>query len=209
VYGLVYHGWYSFTSWYYTAQPLIAALITGATAEWLWSASTPAGAQGRRLRLLARVLVLAACCAVAVATVSSARKLRQIQARFWSWPLYRAATWARDNLPAHARVGAWNAGIIGYFSERQVVSLDGLVNTRRYFESEQYDLCAYWDKTGITHLVDSFDPGSAKAEAVTLPVPDFYARCMNRLEVLWSERLDGHPWEARAYRFDRVAGGAK
>ena len=186
-YGLVYHGWYTFTSWYYAAQPLLAALIVGATGDWLWNASRPASAHGRRLRLLGRACVLAACCGVALGTVSSARKLRQMQVRFWSWPLYRAAAWARENLPAEARIGAWNAGTIGYFSERQVVNLDGLVNTRRYLESEQYDLCAYWDKTGITHVVDSFDPASAKPEAVTLPVTLFYARCMDHLELVWSE----------------------
>jgi hypothetical protein len=208
-YGLVYHGWYTFTSWYYAAQPLLAALIVGAAADWLWNTPTPSRAHGRRRRWLGRALVLAACCAVALATVSSARKLRQMQERFWSWPLYRAAAWARENLPAQARIGAWNAGSIGYFSDRQVVNLDGVVNTHRYLESEQYDLCAYWDRTGITHLVDSFDPVSGKPQAVTLPVPVFYARCMGRLEVVWSESLHGFPWQARAYRYHRGPGATR
>jgi hypothetical protein len=203
MYGLLYHGWYSFTTWYYAAQPLLAALMAGAAAEWLWSASAPASAQGRRRRLLGRGLVLAACCAMAVGTLSSARRMRRLHARFWSWPIYHAAAWTRENLPAKARIGAWNAGVIGYFSERQVVNLDGLVNTRRYFEFEQYDLCAYWDKTGITHLVDSFDPAGPKPVPLTLPVTAFYARCLDRLEVLWSERAHGFSSQTRVYRYVR------
>ena len=50
-------------------------------------------------------------------------------------------------------------------------------------------------------MVDSFDPASAKPEAVTLPVTLFYARCMDHLELVWSESLHGFPWQARAYRY--------
>ena len=46
---------------------------------------------------------------------------------------YQLAEWIRDHLPEDCVIGAWDAGIVGYFSERQVVNLDGLVNGREFY----------------------------------------------------------------------------
>lgn len=46
-------------------------------------------------------------------------------------PVYyqdEAARWIRDNLPADARIGVWDAGYVGYFSGHEIVNLDGLIN---------------------------------------------------------------------------------
>jgi len=47
---------------------------------------------------------------------------------------YRMARWMSSHLPSDAKVGSWNAGILGYFSDRCVINLDGLVNSHEYFE---------------------------------------------------------------------------
>src|SRR4029077_13881509 len=52
-------------------------------------------------------------------------------------PLRDAAQWARVNLPADAVIGAWNAGAIGYLSERRVVNLDGVVNSWDYYQTQR------------------------------------------------------------------------
>jgi hypothetical protein len=39
-----------------------------------------------------------------------------------------AAKWLNENLPQDCTIGVWDAGVIGYFSERKVVNLDGLIN---------------------------------------------------------------------------------
>lgn len=39
-----------------------------------------------------------------------------------------AARWLDDNLPQDARVASWDAGLIGYTTERTVINLDGVVN---------------------------------------------------------------------------------
>ena len=55
---------------------------------------------------------------------------------------YKAALWMRDNLPADARVGSYLAGYVGYFSERQVINLDGKVNPssmKALMEGKVYD----------------------------------------------------------------------
>jgi hypothetical protein len=47
----------------------------------------------------------------------------------------RAAQWLRNNLPLGSVGAAWNAGIMAYFSDRQVVNLDGLINSYEYAEA--------------------------------------------------------------------------
>ncbi|RME57493.1 hypothetical protein D6779_08590 [Candidatus Parcubacteria bacterium] len=42
--------------------------------------------------------------------------------------------WINTNLPPDAVVGVWNAGYVGYFAERRIVNLDGLINGRELFE---------------------------------------------------------------------------
>ncbi len=47
---------------------------------------------------------------------------------------YDAAVWMRDNLPPDAKIGVWNAGVVGYFSERTIVNLDGVMNGRELYD---------------------------------------------------------------------------
>jgi hypothetical protein len=190
-YGLLYHGHYTYAPWYYAAQPLLAALLAGAAAQALADKAGPRFA----------VAVPTAACA-AVLAACAVRAARSGQAPEADGPLYVAARWARDHLDSQARVGTWNAGAIGFLSGRQVVNLDGVVNTFAFLEREQYDLCGYWARTGITHLVDVFEAreGSAAMRGATLPVPAFYARCAERLELVWSERPPGNPGWPKAFR---------
>jgi len=59
-------------------------------------------------------------------------------------------------VPADARIGAWNAGQIGYFSQRTVVNLDGLANDGEYLEVlEHGSLADYLRRERITYLVDN------------------------------------------------------
>lgn len=44
----------------------------------------------------------------------------------------KAGHWIAGNLPPDARVASWDAGVIGYFSGRKVVNLDGVVNSIEY-----------------------------------------------------------------------------
>jgi hypothetical protein len=112
-------------------------------------------------------------------------------------PLLAAALWAKAHLPAGAVIGAWNAGTIGYLSGRQVINLDGVVNSWDFFETEQVDLCRYWDRAGITHLLDVFE-GNHGLSAV--PVYSRYARCVARLDLIWANDRYGASWQVNAYR---------
>ncbi len=44
----------------------------------------------------------------------------------------RIAEWVNANVKAGESVGAWNAGVVGYVSERPVVNLDGVTNNDLY-----------------------------------------------------------------------------
>jgi len=60
------------------------------------------------------------------------------------------------DLPQDAVVGAWNAGRLGFFLDRSVVNLDGLVNDKDYRKLLQAEapLQGYFQEVGVTHLVD-------------------------------------------------------
>jgi hypothetical protein len=67
------------------------------------------------------------------------------------------AFWINKNLPANARIASFNAGELGYFSNRIVVNLDGLVNNVEYareilFHSDK--LPAYFLSNRIDYFAD-------------------------------------------------------
>jgi hypothetical protein len=198
VYALAYHGHYSWAPWYYAVQPLLAALLVASVLSAAASSLRRPWPGGERL-------LAALAAAVALAIVFHAARLRHAPSA--DGPLYRAARWARDNLGGDARVGTWHAGAIGFLSGRQVVNLDGVVNTVDYFRREQYDQCAYWDRTGLTHLVDVFEAreGSTTVIGGTLPSATFYSGCTQRLELLWSDRMPGNPGWPKAFRIRRAS----
>ena len=47
----------------------------------------------------------------------------------WNDHSFRAAQWLSAHAPLDARVGSWNAGVLGYYSRQRVVNLDGLINS--------------------------------------------------------------------------------
>ena len=49
-----------------------------------------------------------------------------------------AGAWIDKNLPPNARIASWDAGVIGYFSDRRVVNLDGVVNSERWQQSLEH-----------------------------------------------------------------------
>jgi hypothetical protein len=198
-YGLVYHGHYTYAPWYYAAQPILAVLLAGGAVQTLLRAMRPA---------LAATAAAVTCGAMLAVCLAGVRRSGMPPAA--DGPLYVAARWARDHLGEGARVGTWNAGAIGFLSGRQVVNLDGVVNTFAFLEREQYDLCGYWTRNGITHLVDVFEAreGSVAMKGATLPVAAFYAGCTERLELVWSDRPPGNPGWPKAFRI-RPPGAAR
>jgi len=46
-----------------------------------------------------------------------------------------AGEWINANLPADAVLASWDAGVVGYFSHRSVINLDGVANSNEYYQA--------------------------------------------------------------------------
>ena len=54
-------------------------------------------------------------------------------------------------------IASWDAGVLGYFTERPVVNLDGVVNGYDWYDANQDGPAAvaeYLDEAGVTHIVN-------------------------------------------------------
>jgi hypothetical protein len=93
----------------------------------------------------------------------------------WNDESYRAAGWVNQHLPADAIVGAWNAGVFGYFARRPVVNLDGLINN---FELLPYlrerRVADYIRRERISYLSDLEPMFEAVGVRAALPVTEVY-----------------------------------
>jgi hypothetical protein len=72
---------------------------------------------------------------------------------------YRSAQWIATHSPPDAIYAALNAGQLGYFSNRPVINLDGLINSRDYYEEvlrsdDNEALKAYLATNGVDYFVD-------------------------------------------------------
>ncbi|MGH7908735.1 MAG: hypothetical protein ACRENW_02670, partial [Thermodesulfobacteriota bacterium] len=85
----------------------------------------------------------------------------------WNDELFLAARWLSENVPPDATVGAWNAGILGYYATQRVVNLDGLINN---FELLPYlrerRISDYIRRKRIAYLSD-LDPRASRAAGST------------------------------------------
>jgi hypothetical protein len=69
-------------------------------------------------------------------------------------PRISTANWLNQHTPVDALIGAANAGIMGYYAERRVVNLDGVVNESAFRARIANQLPHYIDLTGIRYLAD-------------------------------------------------------
>lgn len=123
--------------WYYAPLAVYALLLAGlAVADFAASTLLEAGrgtSTARALAPIQAILLLPLVVAVAIQARSfSDPDLRSIQ-------VANRATgeWIDANLPEDAVLASWDAGVVGYFADRPVVNLDGVVNSFEYFEATQ------------------------------------------------------------------------
>ena len=134
-------------AWHFIPYGLFLTLAVGPLVAWLLlQGSTPA----RRLFYPLGVAALCLCGFLAVA----ARATRPLDS-CWYVVSYRAAVWARENSDESDVFGMANAGHFGFFSERSVVNLDGLVGTLDFQEViRRRELNAFLKDRGVTRLVE-------------------------------------------------------
>lgn len=68
-----------------------------------------------------------------------------------------AALWLEQNTPEDAVTAAFNAGIIGYFSHRTTLNLDGVMNNESYAAIVDHQLFSFLEKSGVDYYAD-YDP---------------------------------------------------
>ena len=80
---------------------------------------------------------------------------RPVSAQSWHLELYETALWINDNTDFSDRIGGFNSGIIGYYSNRTVVNLDGVINDGAYRAIITRNLFEYIKEQDIKYLVDN------------------------------------------------------
>jgi hypothetical protein len=121
-------------------------------------------------------------------------KQKRTWTRSWNDESYRAARWINATLPAGTVVGSWNAGVLGYYAERPVVNLDGLINGFALLPFlRDRRIAEYIRREGIQYLSDMEGKFHQVGIAADLPLTEVYRHFTS---------------EGRAYRIYRVDPGA-
>jgi hypothetical protein len=108
--------------WYYAPIALyLMVVLLHVVADF----AAAAVAERQNLTVVQAILVVPFLIAVVFAT----RQLVDPQLHSLQEGDRAAALWVRDNTPGGTVIASWDAGIIGYFSDRPVVNLDGVVNS--------------------------------------------------------------------------------
>jgi hypothetical protein len=141
--------------WYYAPIVLyLVVLVPLATADFVETAvvEARAGVPVRRSALPVAAILLAPLVVGLGIQVSGAAdpNVRSIQ------EANRAtAEWINENLPADTVLASWDAGVVGYFSEPRVVNIDGLVNSKAFYDAMQDGTVdEFLRADGVTHLVN-------------------------------------------------------
>ncbi len=74
----------------------------------------------------------------------------------------KTALWARDNLPASSRIACFDIGSLGFYSQRYVIDLGGLIDPgiHPYFKNKEVG--GYLEQEKATHYIELGTPGSER-----------------------------------------------
>lgn len=102
---------------------------------------------------------LMAALLLALASVQATLSFRRLAEGEWPWAveMLDAARWLRDNTGKDEVAAAFNAGIIGYYSERRVVNLDGAINNAAYEALRRKELMGLMRRANVSYYLD-FEP---------------------------------------------------
>jgi len=119
-----------YTHWYYANYFVIFSICLGILAEFVYFSLEKISQDAQKVvsRFLAAWLILGF-------VFSTINFLGKITAPLSEPPIgingmYQTAKWIDENLPEDIVVASYNAGVIGYFSNRSTINLDGLINNR-------------------------------------------------------------------------------
>ena len=154
--------WYP-RPWYFDQLSVLAILIGGGAwsvvsrtslgqniAQWFWLPGTGA-------RWIRRIMLIVGVAVVGLVVIDRNGALLAKGDYPFQVEMLDAARWLRTHLDATDTIGAFNAGIMAYFSERRVTNLDGVINQAAYEAIQRKCLLCFMRDAGIRYYVD-YDP---------------------------------------------------
>ncbi|HEX6972948.1 MAG TPA: hypothetical protein VF147_01020 [Vicinamibacterales bacterium] len=142
--------------WYVVELPILLPVFAGVGSELL-----VARVRDARIRTAA---ILALCAAMAPSVVDVATVAKPapeyVDRGEWNQTVLRLALEARGEwpLPERERIGAFSAGLLGWFAERPVINLDGLANDEILPYWKAGTLAEYCQRRNITLYIDAAPP---------------------------------------------------
>jgi hypothetical protein len=113
-------------NWYYVPMILLATLVFADVVDFLVQSFKP---NTTKIILLCMSASLIALYLVFAMSEFNPHKNDTV------YEALRASEWIKENLPEGTIGAAWNAGVFSYFSGRQIINLDGLINSYAYDEA--------------------------------------------------------------------------
>jgi hypothetical protein len=166
---------YYFT-WYIVEVPIVAAILVGVGVEFLleWV---------QRYSPTLRVCAATALVAVSLTAVPGEMSLAAPQPQYvdhgqWQDVMLKAGDWINREVhePPGTRIGAFSAGMLGWFSKYTVINLDGLANDEVAVDRQTGgDYASYCRRVGITIYADAEPPSKIFARYTTLQIFDMPA----------------------------------
>ena len=72
----------------------------------------------------------------------------------WQSEMFTASLYLNENLPQNSTVASFNSGIYAYYSDFDVINLDGVVNHFAFLAVQQKDIIGYLTDNNVDYLID-------------------------------------------------------
>jgi len=140
-------GRYFLRGWYFVPFLLALSVLAGAALAQL--GATIAGPPRAR-----RAFEIGAALVIALMLIAGGVRLWRQGNYPWQAAMLDAARWAATHTDADATIGAFNAGIMGWFSGRRTLNLDGVVSGPAFAAVRRRELLAFCRQGGVDYIVD-------------------------------------------------------
>jgi len=120
----------------------------------------------------------------------------------------RAADFCRSTLPANARIASFDIGSLGFFSNRHVIDLGGLVDPKAHQYLRARRLGPYLEEMRASHYIELGTPGSDRLLGVSKDVGVLYE--LGPLAYFAGQRIREpvmlHSWEMKIFEVRWIPG---
>jgi hypothetical protein len=128
----------------------------------------------RRIALYAGALFAVGCAVLILLSFRTSNVIDTIRAPYddnHHYQRMQISEWIKDNLEEDAILAAWSAGELGYFSDRTVINMDGLINSYDYYTTVlkgDMSYREYLKAKNVTYVIDYYIPDEVRGEYILL-----------------------------------------